>query len=298
MRCGFGYWPVSNAPQHATESALYPVCDQSLNWYRSHNYLEVVIKTHSGLTLACALLATAAGIVGAPRAYADPHEPFAFNSPAQSGGQDNNASSQIGVQSPSADVGSQPRTAVVLRFAVESQPAADTSALSAQACPQPSPAAVSTTTVTPSESVTVDPKILYTISEEMRTKLSKKMSVMVNPDPGSIPVGALVISGCITKANGGNAASRLIGMNVGASHLGVHVVALSRTKDGWNPIDTFDLQVKGGDVLPPLGAAGLAVHAAKDSHQTLSADAKKLADQTVKKLSQDMKAREQAAKNS
>lgn len=144
----------------------------------------------------------------------------------------------------------------------------------------------------------MDPKILDEISGEMQKRLSKKMAVMVNPDPTAIPVGALVISGCITKANAGNAASRLIGMNVGASHLGVHVVALTRTKNGWSPMDTFDIQVKGGDVLPPLGPAGLAVHAAKDPQQTLSVDAKKLADHILKKLSQDMKSREQAAKNS
>ena len=85
-------------------------------------------------------------------------------------------------------------------------------------------------------------------------------------------------------------------MNVGASYLGVHVVALSRTKDGWDPVDTFDMQVKGGDLLPPLGPAGLAVHAARDRRQTLSADARKLADQILKELSQDTKAREQVAK--
>jgi hypothetical protein len=144
----------------------------------------------------------------------------------------------------------------------------------------------------------VDPRILDAISREMEARLRKKMFVMLNPDPTTIPVGALVISGCITKANGGNGASRLIGMNVGASYLGVHVVALSRTKEDWNPMDAFDLQVKGGDVLPPLGPMGLAVHAARDTHQSLSADAKKLADHILKKLAQDTKAREQAAKNS
>ena len=41
----------------------------------------------------------------------------------------------------------------------------------------------------------------------MEKRLSEKMSVMVNPDPNAIPVGALVISGCITRANAGNAAT-------------------------------------------------------------------------------------------
>lgn len=255
------------------------------------------MKNHSGFTLACALLATAAGILGARCAHADPYELLASNSSAQNGGHDNNAPSPAGVESHSSEPGSQLRTAVVFRFAVESQQVTGPSAISAQACPQTSAADASPTTAAPSQSVTVDPKILNTISGEMQTKWSKKMSVMVNPDPTAIPVGALVISGCITKANGGNAATRLIGMNVGASHLGAHVVALSKTKDGWSPIDTFDIQVKGGDVLPPLGAVGFAVNAARDTHQSLSADAKKLADQILKKLSKDMESGELAAKS-
>jgi hypothetical protein len=80
-------------------------------------------------------------------------------------------------------------------------------------------------------------------------------------------------------------------MNVGASRLNVHVVALSRTKDGWSPVDTFDIQVKGGNILPPVGPAGLAVNAARDTRLGLSADAKKLAGRISKKLTQDMRAR-------
>jgi hypothetical protein len=250
------------------------------------------MKTVSKVALTCALLAIVAGIVDVPRAHAHPNELLASNSSSQNGGQDNDVPSPPEVQSHSSEPGSQPRTAVVLRFGVESRPVTDASALSAQACPQTSAPAASPTTATPSKSATVDPKLLDKISGEMQTKLSKKMLVMVDPDPAAIPVGALVISGCVTKANGGNAASRLIGMNVGASDLAVHVVALTRTKDGWSPMDTFDVQVKGGDVLPPIGPIGLAVHAARDPQQTPSADAKKLADNILKKLSQDMKSRE------
>ena len=188
----------------------------------------------------------------------------------------------------------QRRTAVVLRFAVEAQPVTDTTLLSARACPEIDSGVASPD---PATSITVDPKILNNISEEMEKRLSKKMSVMVNPDPNAIPVGALVISGCITRANAGNAATRLVGMNLGASRPGVHIVALSRTNDGWAPMDTFDVKVKGGDRLPPLGPIGLAAHAAKDTRQGLSTEAKKLADQVVKKLAKDMKARGQIAMN-
>ncbi len=258
------------------------------------------MRVHSGFMLTCALLATIGGIDAAPRADAQAQE-FAAASPAQSGGQQNNATaipptgSKAQAGNESSRTAPQQRTAVVLRFAIESQPLTDAAALSAQACPKTS-TDQSASAATQPKSLTVDPKILDGISGEMEKRLSKKMTVMVNPDPKDIPVGAFVISGCITKANGGNPAERLVGLNLGASHLGVHVVVLSRTKDGWDAKDTFDIQVNGGDILPPLGPIGLGVHAAKDTRQTLSADAKKLADKVLKQLAKDSKAREQAAK--
>lgn len=106
----------------------------------------------------------------------------------------------------------------------------------------------------------------------------------MNPDAGDIPVGSLIITGCIFKVEEGSAAGRLIGMNLGASRLGAHIVALSKSATGLTPVDSFDVEVKGGSALPPLGPAGLAARAAMQSRQTLSADAKKLADRIVKKL--------------
>lgn len=251
------------------------------------------MKGHPRLVLTCTVLATMAGIGTACSADAEAYAVPPLISPVQS-------NNQVTNPTPAGD-DSKPRTAVVLRFAVQSQPLADAAALSAQACPQiisKSPSSATGDSGAQPKKVTVEPKILDKITDEMQNRLSKKMAVLVDPDPQSIPVGALVISGCITTANGGNAAGRLIGMNVGASHLGVHVVALFRTKDGWSPADTFDLQVKGGSLLPPLGPVGLAVHAARDTQQTLSADAKKLADRILKRLAKDMKAREQAEKSS
>ena len=190
------------------------------------------------------------------------------------------------------------RTAVVLRFAVESQPVRDAASLSAQACsgatdaPASADALARTDVAAPPRTVTVDPQILDAITDELQKRLAKKMSVMVNPNPHSIPPGALIISGCITRATKGNAAGRLIGMNVGASRLAVHVVILSKTARGTSPVDTFDIKVKGGNLLPPLGPVALGVHVAMGFRQTLSADAKKLAGQILKKYAKDMKARE------
>ena len=253
------------------------------------------MENHSRFVLACALLATAAGIIGAPCSHAAPHGLLAANSSVQDGEQGNSAPSLYGVQSNSPQPSLQPRTTVVLRFAVESQLVTGISTLSTQACPASSDPTASPTNTSSANSATVDPKILDAISAQMQKRLSKKMVVMVDPDSGAIPVGAMVISGCITNVKSGNAAARLIGMNVGASRLGVHVIALSKTKDGFAPVDEFDLQVKGGDLLPPLGPAGLAVHVVRDPHQKLSNDATKLADQILKRLAKDMKARQEVA---
>jgi hypothetical protein len=46
-------------------------------------------------------------------------------------------------------------------------------------------------------------------------------------------------------------------MNLGASRLGAHVALLSKSKTGFTPIGSFDLQVKGGALLPLLGPLGL-----------------------------------------
>jgi hypothetical protein len=84
-------------------------------------------------------------------------------------------------------------------------------------------------------------------------------------------------------------------MNIGASRIEAHVIVLSKTKAGFTTVDSFDIQVKGGDPLPPLGPVGLAIHAAREPGQTLSADAKKLADQLLKKLAKDQRAHEPQA---
>jgi hypothetical protein len=184
----------------------------------------------------------------------------------------------------------QKRTAVVFRFAVQSEPVADSVGLSSHACPQDNNGANSIGSA-PSNSAaatpdikTVDPEILDSISFEIQKRLSKKMPVMVDPDPQTVPVGSLLITGCILKAEKGSSAGRMIGMNVGASRLSAHVVIFSKAETGFTPVDAFDLQVKGGSVLPPLGPIGLAAHAARQPSQTLSADARKLAGQIVKKL--------------
>ncbi len=214
----------------------------------------------SGLILACALLTTAGYIC--PRAYAEE----ASSSPGSA------------VQQP---------IAAVFRFAVQSASATDATPLSLQACRDNAQSAADGTAA--QNNLAVDPLILDAISDELQQKLSKKMSVMVDPDPNTVPVGALTINGCVFQAEKGNKAERMIGFGLGASQLEAHVVLLSKTETGFTPVDSFDVQVKGRAILPPAGPAGVAVHAAKEFRETLTADAKKLADQIVKKLNNDMK---------
>jgi hypothetical protein len=190
-----------------------------------------------------------------------------------------------------------------MRFAVESQPARGAAALSAQACPGATAAPGSgddsatlpTDAAAPPQALTVDPQILDIITDELQKRLAKKMSVLVNPDPRSIPPGAVIVTGCITRANKGNAVRRVIGLNLGASRLAVHVVIFSETTHGITPVDTYDIKVKGGNLLPPLGPVALGVHIGMDFRQTLSADAKKLADKILKKYAKDTKAHEAVA---
>ncbi len=220
----------------------------------------------SGLILACALLTTAAYMTAADQSANPP------------------SGSSV-----------QQQTAVVFSFGVQGQSMTDTPALSSQACSEYNSGATSSAAAAP-QNPTVDPKILNAISAELQKILSEKNSVMVDPDPNTIPVGALIISGCISKAQKGNKAERMVGFGLGASKLGAHVVLLSKTTAGFAPLDSFDLEVKGRAILPPAGPAGVGINAAKETRETLSADAKKLAGQIVKKLNSDMQQQAAAAK--
>src|SRR5581483_10777247 len=109
-------------------------------------------------------------------------------------------------------------TAVVLKFAVQSQPMPGTAELSSQACPPDNHgtelnAGASTSAAdTAKDNDTIDPKLLDGISGALQREFSKKkMSVWVDPGPDTIPVGAQIISGCIFEAQKGSVAKRMVG---------------------------------------------------------------------------------------
>ena len=132
------------------------------------------------------------------------------------------------------------------------------------------------------------------VSKALKKKLAGRMDVL--PDAGpesagpesagpesagpeSLPNGALVIVGCLTRTDGGNAAERLVGFGLGASHLNAHVKFLTKTDEGLELVHAFDVKATGRNLLPPISPVGLAVRGVTSFRKTLAADAGKVAGQ-------------------
>jgi len=197
-------------------------------------------------------------------------------------------------QPANATFGTQQPNAAVFTFVSQSEPITDTGALSSQACVEYNRNAQTkvkqaTSDAGSPKNLALDSGTLDAISNELQKKLAEqKMSVTLNPDTSSIPVGGLVVSACIVSADKGSATKRIIGLGWGASRLGAHVVLLSKTTAGFTTLGSFDLEVKGRSFTPPTPVT-VAAHAAMAGTQTLSADGKKLADQIAKKLDRYIK---------
>ena len=172
---------------------------------------------------------------------------------------------------------SKPKQALILPFAVANNAEA-TPGASGDACPK---------TPDPNNNLadTNPQKLIDAISAELKKKLTKKMDARIG-EPGDEPApGTLVLAGCLTTIDPGNAAKRMAGMNLGASHLAAHVVVQLKTEDALVAVKEFDATAKGSKALPPLSVVGVATHAAAERKETLSADAKRLADEILKTLS-------------
>jgi hypothetical protein len=180
------------------------------------------------------------------------------------------------------------RTMVVERFAVAAPDSASSELLSAQACPVASSTGATNSTAA-THAISVDPKLLDAITGDLQKNLAKTAAAITDVAPDAIPMNSLVITGCITKADAGNVAERVVGMNLGASHLAVHVRVLLKEESGVKAVNDFDIEVKGGNPLPPLGPIGVAIHAASGFRETLSADAEKLSKELLKRLAKDQK---------
>jgi hypothetical protein len=170
---------------------------------------------------------------------------------------------------------SKPTQALILPFAVANNAAA-TPGASGDACPK-----------TPDNNLADSnaQKLVDTISAELQKKLAKKMDARIGQPADELTTGTLVLAGCLTKIDPGNAVKRMAGMNLGASHLAAHVVVQLKTDDGLVAVKEFDATAEGSRKLPPLGVVGVATHAAAERKETLDADAKRLADEILKTLS-------------
>jgi Domain of unknown function (DUF4410) len=186
---------------------------------------------------------------------------------------------------------SKPSQAAIYTFATATSPASVPMTLSDMACPngadrQPY------TTANP-----IDPRLAETINSELTRRLSKKMPVTIARGNETITPGTLVFTGCLVTANAGNPAERLVGFDLGSSQLSAHVRVMLQTSTRLAPLQEFDVSVKAGNMLPPLGPAGLLAHGVKERKQTLNADAKKLADQILKKFKENSKKESNSAMN-
>ncbi len=154
------------------------------------------------------------------------------------------------------------RVAVVYPFALASHPEA-TPGPSGDACPDVPDAKKKMVEI-------LDPKIGDALTHELQKKLAKKMTASVAQTGEQPKPGTLVFAGCLTTVEAGNAAER---MTEGESHV----------------VQEFDVSVKGGTLLPPLGPIGLVTHALREMRETLTADAKRLADEVLRTLEKDEK---------
>jgi hypothetical protein len=193
------------------------------------------------------------------------------------------AKAQAAVSTTELAVSDTPSQALIYTFAAVTSPPSVPQTLSDTSCPD----GVDRPLV--GNSNPVDPRLFDAITAELDRKFSKKMQVAITPVNDTIAPGTLVIAGCLTTLDAGNAAARLVGFRLGSSHLSAHVRIMLQTRTELTPLQEFDVSVRGGNTLPPLGPAGLVFHAVKETKQTLNADGKRLADQIAKQFAQNQK---------
>lgn len=149
--------------------------------------------------------------------------------------------------------------------------------------PSANTSATTTTLLTEDE----EAKLADGVTKELEKKLARKMSVIIAGSADVPAAGSLVFTGCFVGADPGSGGKRLVGMGLGASHLSAHVRVFYVGASGPEPADEFDLAVKGSNKLPPLGAVGLAFNAFSARRKALQGDAKRLADDILKRLQND-----------
>lgn len=114
------------------------------------------------------------------------------------------------------------------------------------------------------------------VARTIAQTLKAQDRVRVYEIPEDAPASALIVAGCVRRADPGNAAERVVGFNLGASVLAAHVQLYRRDQSQLQLVREFDVEVTGANKLPPIGPVGLAVHGVRGMHETLAADVAKL----------------------
>lgn len=166
------------------------------------------------------------------------------------------------------------RKVVVTRFSVAPGASASLKGLSSQGCPPAARAVQPPSGAAPA--VALDPQILDALSAQLSKRLARRVAVATEKNADQAPPNSVVVTGCITRIEAGNATKRMVGMHMGASRLAAHVRVNEKLRTGLKPVAEFDVAVTGANLLPPLSPIGLAMHVAMMQRQTLLADAKKL----------------------
>jgi len=168
-----------------------------------------------------------------------------------------------------------PASVVVLPFATLGSPPQDEASLPNRACipPQGAPPP-------PAGADAITAAVQSGLPGLLTAALSRNVhdgARAVYNDLQSAPPGAVIIAGCIVRADPGDPAKRLVGLGMGASVLAVQVQVYRGLQPRADLIGEFDTEVQGENKLPPIGPVGLAVHGIRGRKLNLKADADKLA---------------------
>lgn len=164
---------------------------------------------------------------------------------------------------------------VVLPFAVAGQGRTVEESLSFRACAA-SGSAPAKTQDSDSLKAAAEGELPAQLKSALLRELEEK-GLHIDEQAKLAPPESLIVAGCIRQADPGDAAQRLLGMNMGASVLSAHVQLYRSSSTSAQLVSEFDAQATGVNKLPPIGPVGLAVRAIKADNETLAADAGKLA---------------------
>ena len=139
--------------------------------------------------------------------------------------------------------------------------------------------------VTPAEIRNVTPEeqsgALAALTAELKQKLEKKGVVTPDENASHPAPGAIVLLGCLTRIDGGNASKRLIGAGMGSSLLKAHVQLVRMDAGKPSVLEEFDEEFKGRNF--GVGT-GMLINAMRTMRTSAAGDAANLAGKIADKI--------------